>query len=42
MKVTGWPVGTILRGKIVMREDQLLSKGQGQPVRFLEALPKGT
>jgi dihydroorotase len=40
--VTGWPVGTILRGKIVMRDNQLLAKGQGQPVRFLEALPKGT
>jgi dihydroorotase len=42
MTVTGWPVGTIVRGKIVMRDNQLLAKGQGQPVRFLEALPKGT
>jgi dihydroorotase len=42
MTVTGWPVGTIVRGTIVMRDGQLLAKGQGQPVRFLEALPKGT
>jgi dihydroorotase len=42
MTVTGWPVGTVVRGTIVMREGQLLAKGQGQPVRFLEALPKGT
>jgi dihydroorotase len=42
MTVTGWPVGTIVRGSIVMRDGQLLAKGQGQPVRFLEALPKGT
>jgi dihydroorotase len=42
MAVTGWPVGTIVRGTIVMRDNQLLAKGQGQPVRFLEALPKGT
>ncbi len=42
MAVTGWPVGTIVRGTIVMRDGQLLAKGQGQPVRFLEALPKGT
>lgn len=42
MTVTGWPVGTIVRGTVVMRDGQLLAKGQGQPVRFLEALPKGT
>lgn len=42
VKVTGWPVGTVLRGSIVMRDNELIAKGQGQPVRFLEALPKGT
>ncbi len=42
MTVTGWPVGTVVRGTVVMRDNQLLAKGQGQPVRFLEALPKGT
>lgn len=42
MTVTGWPVGTIVRGAIVMRDGELLKKGQGQPVQFLEALPSGT
>ncbi|MGE0604964.1 MAG: dihydroorotase [Xanthobacteraceae bacterium] len=42
MTVTGWPVGTVVRGAIVMRDGQLLKKGQGQPVQFLEALPSGT
>jgi dihydroorotase len=40
--VNGWPVATILRGTVVMRDGQLLARGQGQPVRFLEALPQGT
>ncbi len=42
MTVTGWPVGTVVRGGIVMRDGQLIAKGQGQPVLFLEALPSGT
>lgn len=42
VSVNGWPVVTILRGTVVMRDGQLLAKGQGQPVRFLEALPQGT
>ncbi|HRF07870.1 MAG TPA: dihydroorotase [Xanthobacteraceae bacterium] len=42
VSVTGWPVGTVVRGAIVMRDGQLLKKGQGQPVQFLEALPSGT
>ncbi|WP_137390024.1 dihydroorotase [Rhodoligotrophos defluvii] len=37
--VTGWPVGTIVRGIRVMWEDELLvERGIGQPVRFQEAL----
>ena len=36
--VTGWPVGTVIRGKRVMWEDELLGTGQGQPVRFGETL----
>lgn len=34
MNVTGWPVGTIVRGKRVMWEDELVMPGQGEPVRF--------
>ena len=36
--VTGWPKGTIIRGKRVMWEDEILGAAGGEPVRFLEAL----
>ena len=38
MKVTGWPKATIIRGNIVMRDDQLLGKAIGAPVHFQETL----
>jgi dihydroorotase len=34
MTVTGWPVGTIVRGRTVMWEKELRAAGIGQPVRF--------
>ena len=34
---TGWPVMTIVRGAVVMREDEVLGTPRGQPVRFAEA-----
>jgi dihydroorotase len=37
-KVKGWPLGTIVRGKIAMWEAEL-RKAAGEPVRFGEALP---
>ena len=37
--VTGWPVATIIRGSIVMREDELLARPIGQPIRFIDTLP---
>lgn len=37
--VTGWPVGTIIRGQRVMWEGELVMPAAGQPIRFLEALP---
>jgi dihydroorotase len=33
-EVLGWPVGTIIRGQRVMWEGEVMSPGQGQPVRF--------
>lgn len=36
--VTGWPVGTIVRGKTVMWQGELVTPSIGQPIRFLEAL----
>lgn len=38
MQVTGWPKATIVRGRIVMRDDQLLGKPVGEAVRFQETL----
>ena len=36
--VTGWPVGTVIRGKKIMWEGTLATPSQGEPVRFMEAL----
>jgi dihydroorotase len=36
--VTGWPVGTIVRGHKVMWEGSLTAAGRGERVRFLETL----
>ncbi len=40
-KVTGWPVGTIVRGHMVMWEGELVEKSIGRPIRFHSALPAG-
>jgi dihydroorotase len=37
-EVTGWPVGTIVRGARVMWEGEVLAPSTGKPIRFLEAL----
>lgn len=37
-RVTGWPVGTIVRGRRVMWEAELVTPATGEPVRFLETL----
>ena len=39
VSVTGWPVGTVLRGRTVMWQGELVTPATGQPMRFLEALP---
>jgi len=36
--VTGWPIGTFVRGARVMWESELLTAGTGEAVRFLETL----
>jgi len=40
MTVTGWPVGTVIRGRRVMWEGELTTPSNGAPVRFLEAMPR--
>jgi dihydroorotase len=36
--VTGWPVGTVLRGQRVMWEGEIVTPGRGEAMRFGEAL----
>ncbi|WP_112805046.1 dihydroorotase [Brucella sp.] len=38
--VTGWPVGTFVRGIKVMWEAEIVNPNKGEPVEFLEALPR--
>jgi dihydroorotase len=38
MEVTGWPVGTVVRGRRVMWDGSLVEKAQGERVQFVEAL----
>jgi dihydroorotase len=34
----GWPVATVIRGQVVMREGEVIAPHAGEPVRFLETL----
>jgi dihydroorotase len=36
--VTGWPVGTILRGDVVMWDGALSGAARGEPLKFLETI----
>jgi dihydroorotase len=38
VKVTGWPVGTFVRGRRVMWQGELVTPAQGETVKFLETL----
>ncbi|MBX3485831.1 dihydroorotase [Phenylobacterium sp.] len=38
LEAKGWPMATIIRGQVVMRDDEIVLKGQGHPVRFRETL----
>ena len=38
LEVTGWPRGTIIRGRRVMWEGEITSPAQGQPIAFMETL----
>ncbi|MFN3710004.1 MAG: dihydroorotase [Alishewanella aestuarii] len=35
-RVTGWPIATLINGKLVMHSDQVLGQPQGQVFRFAE------
>ncbi len=34
----GWPMATIIRGHVVMRDGELTAPARGEPLRFLEAM----
>jgi dihydroorotase len=38
MQAKGWAMATVIRGQVVMREDELTMPSQGRPMRFLENL----
>ena len=38
MATRGWPVGTIIRGQVIVRDGTQILSGKGKPVRFLETL----
>jgi dihydroorotase len=38
MRVTGWPMMTVIRGMVVMRDGQLLDAPRGAPMRFVDTL----
>ena len=37
-EATGWPMATIVRGRVVMRDGELVGAAHGRPVRFMETL----
>ena len=38
MEITGWPMATIIRGAVVMRDDEIVAPSLGEAVRFQETL----
>ena len=38
MAAKGWPMATIIRGRVVMRDDEIVAPSLGEPVRFAETL----
>jgi dihydroorotase len=38
--ITGWPMATVIRGHVAMRDGELLGGPTGRPVRFTETLPR--
>jgi len=38
MTVTGWPMMTVIRGELVMRDGALQGAARGTPMRFVETL----
>ncbi|MEM7169089.1 MAG: dihydroorotase [Pseudomonadota bacterium] len=39
-EIHGWPMATVIRGHVVMRDGEVLGEPLGEPVRFQETLPE--
>ncbi len=37
-EATGWPMATVIRGRVVMRDGEVVEAGGGEPLRFVETL----
>lgn len=37
LHVTGWPVGTVVRGHVVVRDEELVGQARGATIQFLDA-----
>jgi len=37
-EVMGWPMMTVIRGQLVMRDDEVICEGAGHPIKFQESL----
>ena len=38
VEATGWPMATVVRGRVVMQDGELIGQAHGRPVRFTETL----
>ena len=38
VNVTGWPMATVLRGQVVVRDDEVLGTPSGKPVHFVDTM----
>ncbi len=38
VEATGWPMATLVRGRVVMQDGELIGSAYGRPVRFMETL----
>lgn len=40
MAITGWPIHTVIRGQLVVRDEQLVGAPSGKAIHFLDAHPR--
>jgi len=42
MEAVGWPMATVIRGRVVMRDGELTAPGEGRPMRFFDTIGSQT